>query len=79
MPESYDIVDVEAWNRTENKETLEEMMSILSDDERRVVQMRIDGCGYEHIANTIGTTPAAVRQTMYRAKRAMREQINHNQ
>ena len=79
LDEGYDIADTETWKRNENIETLEEMMSILNHDERRVMQMRIEGYEYEHIASAIGTTPAAAKQAMYRAKRTMQEHINKNQ
>ena len=75
LPEGYDVADVDAVNNRSVKDTIDEAMSTLSEVERQVVRMRMDGYDYDYIAAKTETTAAAAKQIMFRAKSAMKEQV----
>ena len=60
-------------------ETQGEVLSALSDlpENHRVAVLMVDGCrmSYGEAAEAIGTTPAAVRSMLYRARRVLRDRL----
>lgn len=77
LPEGYDVVDVDAVNDSYVKDTIDEAMASLSEVERQVVWMRMDGYDYNYIAAKTETTAAAAKQIMYRAKSAMKNKLEN--
>lgn len=76
LPEGIDVIDKNAMMEKEIQETLEDIISFLSDKERKVVKMRMGGYEYKEIAKEIDVpTAAAAKQIMYRAKKEMRQRV----
>lgn len=71
IPEGFDAVDEYAVRQRESKETVEDMMAVLTEQERRVVRMQMEGYDYESIAQSEGVTAASAKQIRYRAKTKM--------
>ena len=76
LPEWYEAADEEAQRLAHQRETLEEAMSGLLPVEQEVVRLHLEGYSYEEIAQMTGKTPAAVKQTMYRAIQKMKQLNN---
>ena len=63
---------LEALARSEDGEMVRSAVERLSDDEREVVLLReIEGLSYIEMASALGTTAAAVRSRLHRARRRL--------
>lgn len=60
----------------EYKETIEEMMVVLGDDEKKLINMKLDGLSNNEIAEQCGIKEIALRKRLSRIYRKMRDYYN---
>lgn len=64
---------VAAYNSRQKEEELSEMLSHLSREDHRILEMRSRSCTYSEIAEELGTTAKRVDNRLQRLKRRFRE------
>ena len=69
---AYRVAQQDVADRARLKSLLS-LIDTLSDSEKTVLRLRLDGLSYEEMANKLGISVAAVKHRLYRAKKKLKE------
>ena len=71
-----DLADSLADTRDDDRELVDDLLSLLTDEERRLVRLRLEGYSAEEISRKTGLSCAAVYQNMHRIINKLKR-LNH--